>query len=273
MKIHLLGVRGSTSAPGIEFVRYGGHTACVAIERPAGRWIVLDAGTGFRRLAALLGDDTLRGTLLVTHMHWDHTEGLPFLPHADREGADVRMFIPAQEDGRSAIDVVAETMQPPSFPIRPEQLGGTWTFANLEPGEYEFEGCAVRAVEVHHKGGRTYGFRIDDGTASLVYLPDHAFFDASPALRDAAIELCRNADMLMHDTQFLDTQREISTAYGHSTYGDSLELQRLANVKELLITHHAPNRTDDELDALEAQYAVTGVVSFAREGDVLTLGE
>lgn len=274
MKVHLLGVRGSTSAPGAEFVKYGGHTSCVVIPCADDRLLVLDAGTGFRQLHRLIGSDPLRGTLLVSHMHWDHTEGLPFLPNADRPGADVRMYIPAQPDGRRAVDVVAETMQPPSFPIRPEQLGGTWTFDGLEPGVYEFEGLQVTAADVHHKGGRTFGYRISDGTNSLAYIPDHCFFDAPDDLRTAVIDLCRDVDLLMHDTQFLDSQREISTAYGHSTIGDSLALAEEANVKHLMFFHHAPNRTDDQLDEIAAQYATPGSnMSLAAEGDVLTIGE
>ena len=274
MKIQLLGVRGSTSAPGLNYVRYGGHTACAAIPRPDGRWLILDAGTGFRRVDELLKGDVLRGTLLVSHMHWDHTEGLPFLPNADRPGADVHMYIPAQEDGRAAVDVVAETMQPPSFPIRPEQLGGTWKFSNLEPGTYEMEGLEITAAEVHHKGGRTYGFRIVEGSSVIVYLPDHAFADASDELRNDAIELCRDADLLFHDSQFLDTQREIATAYAHSTISDSLELARLAHVKHLVLFHHAPNRTDAQLDDIEAQFATpNGSVTVAREDDIYEVPE
>ena len=273
MKIHLLGVRGSTSAPGFDYVRYGGHTSCVAIPRDDGRWLVLDAGTGFRQMTRVLGDEPLRGTLLISHMHWDHTEGLPFLPNADRPGADVVMYVPDQLDGRTAVDVIAETMQPPSFPIRPEQLGGVWHFENLNPSTIDVEGFTVTAVDVSHKGGRTFGYRIVDETGVLVYVPDHCYGEATPEQMADIIELSRDADILLHDTQYRDDQHEIASAYAHSTIGESLELARLANVKHLVMFHHAPNRTDDELDAFAAEFAGPGSgVTWAAEGDVLSIG-
>ena len=89
VELVLCGVRGSTAAPGEDHVRTGGHTSCVAIRSSHGRWLVLDAGTGIRRLGSMLGDAPLRGSILLTHLHWDHTQGLPFVPQADRPDADI----------------------------------------------------------------------------------------------------------------------------------------------------------------------------------------
>ena len=136
--------------------------------------LVLDAGTGLQRLSDRLDGGPFRGTLLLTHLHWDHAQGLPFFRSGDQPDAEVRLLIPDQQDGRAAVDVLAGSMSPPHFPIRPEGLQGHWTFATLEEGEHLIEGFEVTAVELPHKGGRTFGYRIvDPGGATVVYASDH----------------------------------------------------------------------------------------------------
>ena len=118
MKVQMLGVRGSTPAPGADFVRYGGHTSCLAItpedgDRPT---LVLDAGTGLRSLTGMLGGDAFDGSIVLSHLHWDHMQGLPFFAAGDRDDARVDLYVPAQ-DGRSGRDLLAQSLSPPSFPI------------------------------------------------------------------------------------------------------------------------------------------------------------
>ena len=173
MEIVVCGVRGSTPAPGERFVRVGGNTSCLAVRAPGGRWLVLDAGTGFRRMADVLDGAPFCGSVLLTHLHWDHTQGLPFLANADRSDAEVHLHLPEQE-GRGAADVLARAMSPPHFPIRPEELVGSWTFEFMAPGVHLIEGLEVTAAEITHKGGRTFGYRISDGERAIAYLPDHA---------------------------------------------------------------------------------------------------
>src|SRR5439155_19639832 len=131
--VSLLGVRGSTPAPGPEFVRYGGHTSCVAIAADGATkpTLVLDAGTGLRSLTQRLDGGAFRGSVVVSHLHWDHVEGLPFFVAGDRPDAEVHLYLPAQ-GGRSARHLLATTMSPPCFPITPEGLQGTWTFHALD---------------------------------------------------------------------------------------------------------------------------------------------
>src|SRR5579864_1962691 len=161
MRVWVCGVRGSTPAPGGEFARYGGHTSCIALGQDGGPpTLILDAGTGIRRVGALLGGRPFEGTILFGHLHWDHTQGLPFFAAADRPDARVDVLIPAQGDaGR----VLARAMSPPHFPIGPDELRGNWRFDGLEPGDHHIEGFSVVAHEIPHKGGRTYGYRISDG--------------------------------------------------------------------------------------------------------------
>ncbi len=273
MKALLCGVRGSTPAPGAEFVRVGGNTSCVAIRAPGGRWLILDAGTGMRRLGSLLDGAPLCGSILLTHLHWDHTQGLPFLPNADRPDAEVALWLPAQADDPSGTDPVAvlrRSMSPPHFPIGPDALLGSWRFGALDAGVHTIEGFRVTAAEVEHKGGRTFGYRVDGPDGSLAYLPDHAPRLAGADRREAALKLAGGVDILLHDAQYLADERAIADAYGHATIDDAIAMAAQAGVRQLTLIHHAPDRTDRDLAGVEAALAGASVpASIGREGDWL----
>ena len=244
----MLGVRGSTPAVGADFVRYGGHTSCVAItpDGSALPTLVLDAGTGLRSLTALLGGAAFEGSIVLSHLHWDHMMGLPFFAAGDREEARVDLYLPAQ-DGRSGRDLLAQSFAPPAFPITPEGLHGRWEFHDLTDGEHTVEGLAVSAVDVEHKGGRTFCLRVEDEHASLAYLPDHA---PAAGTSDALLVQLAGVDVLLHDAQFLDTERKVADDYGHATVEDSLALARECEVGTLVLFHHSPVRTDTALDEI-----------------------
>jgi phosphoribosyl 1,2-cyclic phosphodiesterase len=270
VRLDLLGVRGSTAAPGPEFVRYGGHTSCIAVtcDGASVPTLVLDAGTGLRSLTGRLDGAAYDGAVLLSHLHWDHVQGLPFFAAGDRDDARVDVHLPAQ-GGVSGRDLLAQTLSPPAFPITPEGLHGTWAFHAWEGGTRDVEGFTVRAVDVAHKGGRTFGHRVERGGASIAYVPDHApAAGTSPALLD----LLDGVDLLVHDALFLDGERPIAVDYGHATVQDAVALAVECGARALLLFHHSPTRTDDALDEIGAWAAdlVPGLrVLTAREGDVL----
>lgn len=281
MRLHLCGVRGSTPAPGPDFVRYGGHTSCVAIshagEAPT---LLLDAGTGIRRVWELTGVMPFDGSILIGHLHWDHTHGLPFFRAGDHLDARVDVYVPAQ-DGRDALDLLGQSMSPPAFPIGPDQLQGDWRFHTLEPGDVELEGFAVRVREIPHKGGRTFGFRVSDDTRSVAYLSDHHPFslgigpDGFGPYHDAALELCTGADVLLHDAQYTRLEWDARSHFGHSAVDYAVGLAETCGVGRLLLFHHDPARTDDELDKLleRTRAAHPGIdIDAAREAAVVDLG-
>ena len=280
MQVLFCGVRGSTPAPGREFVRHGGHTSCVAftLDGDAAPSLVLDAGTGLRRLSEALGGQPFRGSILLGHLHWDHTHGLPFFPAGDRSDSEVQLWVPAQQDGGSAEEVLARAFGPPHFPIRPGQLEGGWRFDHLPPGEHKFGGFTVLALDIPHGGGRTFGFRVSDGASAVAYLSDHSPVTLGPGpdglgeYHDAALRLCDGVDVLVHDAQITAAEFAAKARYGHSAVEYAVGLADTAGAGHLLLFHHDPARTDDQVDALAAGLAGGPVpVSAAAEGMVLTL--
>jgi ribonuclease BN (tRNA processing enzyme) len=228
---------------------------------------VLDAGTGLRSLSARLRGRAFAGSVLLSHLHWDHVQGLPFFAAGDRDDARVDVHLPAQ-DGMSGRDLLAGSMSPPAFPITPDGLRGQWSFHAWDCGTRDVEGFSVTAVDVEHKGGRTFGYRVDRDGASLVYLPDHA---PAAGLSAELLSVLEGVDVLIHDAQFLEGERPLAVDYGHATVQDAVALAERCGVGTLVLSHHSPSRTDAALDdiAAWAPGAATGVrVVVAREGDV-----
>jgi phosphoribosyl 1,2-cyclic phosphodiesterase len=259
--VHFCGVRGSTPAPGAEYSEIGGHTSCVALahdgEPPT---LIVDAGTGIRRVGELLGDAAFRGTIMLGHLHWDHTCGLPFFAAADRPDAVVDLRLP--EQGRDALALLAENMGPPHFPITPAELRGAWTFGTYDEGPMAVEAFDVLALEIPHKGGRTMGLRISDGTASIAYLSDHAPHDLGPgphgfgAYHPAALALADGVDLLIHDGQYTAAELPARAGWGHAAADYVAGLVEAAGAKRAVLFHHDPSRTDEQVWKLAAAVGI-----------------
>lgn len=273
-------MRGSTPAPGSDFLRYGGHTSCVAIahddhEVPT---LILDAGTGIRSVTTLLSGRPFKGTILLSHLHWDHVQGLPFFSAGDHERARVKLMLPTQENGSTAETVLERAMSPPHFPMTPSQLRGTWTFSDATPGRWECEGFEVLAREIPHKGGRTFGYRVSDGHSTFTYMPDHcptslgAGPDGCGEYHEAALDLASDADVLVHDAQLL-TPEELANEgrFGHAFCDYAVELGRRTGTRKVVLFHHRPDRTDEALDELARRYESTPEVTPAAQDAILRL--
>jgi len=250
VRLELLGVRGSTAAPGADFVRYGGHTSCVAVStgEAADPRLVLDAGTGIRLLTARLAGRPFDGSILLSHLHWDHMQGLPFFAAGDRPDARADVYVPAQL-GRSGHDLLAQAFSPPAFPIGTSGMQGRWTVHGLEAGEHCIEGYQIQALDLAHKGGRTFGYRVSDGIATMAYVPDHA---PAVGVSDELLQALDGVDVLLHDAQFVDAERGLAADYGHATVEDCIALAQQVSARALVLIHHSPARTDDALDAIDA---------------------
>ena len=271
MKLVLLGVRGSTPAPGPDFVKYGGHTSCVAVIPEGGHdpTLVLDAGTGLRTLTARLSTRAYHGAIVLSHMHWDHMQGIPFFAAGDRHASVVDLYVPAQR-GETGRQLLSRMMSPPLFPIEPGGLHGDWSFHTLDEGKYEIGGFTVRSADLAHKGGRTLGYRIEDAAGSVAYLPDHGPVQGTS---DEALVLVAGVDVMLHDAQFLESERAVADEYGHATVDEAIRLAVDGGVGQLVLFHHSPVRTDAQLDELAGAISAPVPVVVAREGVVLDVAQ
>jgi ribonuclease BN (tRNA processing enzyme) len=259
----------------------GGNTSCVAIahDADAAPRLVLDAGTGLRRLTALLAGSPFRGTILLSHLHWDHTQGLPFFRSGDRDEAVVSLRIP--EQGASPQELLARFMSSPTFPIDINGLRGSWRVSSIDEGWHRVNDFDVLALEIPHAGGRTFGYRVSDGSSTVAYLSDHgprAVMGEGPdgwgPYHDAAMTLCAGADLLIHDAQHSATELAGVYRYGHSAADYGVELARRAGVAQVLLFHHDPDRTDEQVDTMVRDLRHPGGphVDTAREDSVIVLG-
>lgn len=278
MQITFCGVRGSTPASGAEFIRTGGQTSCVAVaENGAQPTLVLDAGTGLRRLSKQMDGAPFDGTILVSHLHWDHTHGIPFFRAGDDDAARVRLMIPAQQEDPAAL--LARILSPPHFPVRLEELNGNWSVEAIEEGTHSIQNFTVLALEIPHKASRTFGYRVSDGKSAIAYLPDHmptslgAGPDGLGEYHDAAMALAKDVDLLIHDSQYTAEELPARAHFGHSAAEYVVALAERAGARGVALFHHDPDRTDDQVDEIAALVSknATCEVMVAREGASLTL--
>jgi phosphoribosyl 1,2-cyclic phosphodiesterase len=278
LDVTFYGVRGSTPCGCDANRRYGGNTSCVAVEVPGRAPFLFDMGTGMRFFGETQPmDGSFRGTTLVTHLHWDHVQGLPFFVPVLRPGAAMTIYGPQPEDGRSLRDVFDGLMSPPYFPVTVADLPGEIRFEGVEEGWFEVGEARVLARAVPHTG-LTYGFRLEMAGQTVVYIPDHQQpHDGGFEVADGVLELVHDADLLIHDAQYTPEEFERKRTWGHCTPDYALEVARRGGVRTLALFHHDPAHDDQFLDELAARAAAEGRASsvevvVAAEGMRLNLG-
>ncbi|HYS20635.1 MAG TPA: MBL fold metallo-hydrolase, partial [Gemmatimonadales bacterium] len=202
--------------------------------------------------------------------------GLPFFAAGDRPDAEVTVVMPAQGD---PANVLARVMSPPHFPIKPSELKGKWRFLGIQEGPRAVEGFDVVAREIPHKGGLAYGYRVTGDGATIAYLSDHGPIAFGPgpaglgAYHPAAIALARGADLLIHDAQLTKAEAAALPSSGHSAVEYAVGLAEAAGARRLLLFHHDPARTDDQIDLIVAAHRGNAIkVEAAAEGTVIDLG-
>jgi phosphoribosyl 1,2-cyclic phosphodiesterase len=278
MRVTFHGVRGSTPCHGPEIVRYGGNTSCVALDVPGHRPIVFDLGTGLRYFGQQCSlDQPFAATCLLTHLHWDHIQGLPFFKPLLRDGSDICIYAPLQDGDLTVEDVFADTIKPPLFPIHFAMLPGMIQFRELSNDEFMLgDDIEVMSRLIPHVGN-TLGYRVTWGGTSVAYISDHQMpSDGSFSAAPGALDLCRNADLLIHDAQYTPSEFREKSTWGHCTIEYAVWLAAESGVKQLALFHHDPAHNDDVLDILTAAAIDCGKkmgvdVIAAREGLVLEL--
>ena len=258
LRLQFWGTRGSVPSPGPRTVRYGGNTPCVELRTSDDWLVILDAGTGIRELGRSLMDRAnganVAGDIFVTHAHWDHIQGLPFFAPIFQRGNHFTIW--GSKSMETSIDrVVRDQMSPVVFPVTFEQLDAVIDFRELAEEECQGRGYTVRAMQVRHPGG-ALGYRFTDGNGdgrALVYISDNELdggvrYDVPAGWRDDLVRFAKGARVLVHDTMYTAEEYVQHRGWGHSTYDDALELALDAEVETLVLFHHKPERTDDEVD-------------------------
>jgi phosphoribosyl 1,2-cyclic phosphodiesterase len=253
MRAKVWGCRGSLAAPGRETVRYGGNTSCVEVRLDDGSVLALDAGTGIRPLGIQLAkEDVSTVHILLSHLHMDHLQGLGFFQPLFRPDAEVHIWGPPSPVS-SLRDRIGTYLSAPLFPVSVTQLPANITFHDAPPS-WNIGSAVIRAINVAHQGS-TIGLRIEEGDRSLAYIPDH-----EPGLGIdlrslgpewvSGFEVAHDADVLLHDAQYTETEYPSHVGWGHSSIDQVLTFAHMARVKRVVLFHHDPLHTDVDLEAL-----------------------
>ncbi len=264
MMAKLWGTRGSIATPGAETTRYGGNTSCVEVRGSHGTLLVLDAGTGIRRLGAQVAS-VGRVDVLLTHLHMDHIQGLGFFRPLDEPGREVHIWGPPSTT-LSLGARLSRYLSPPLFPVRLRDLPCRLTLHDVPLGHFEIEGLEIVAALVCHPGP-TVGYRITENEAAIAYLPDHEpalgtrRFPGKPEWT-SGFDLSAGVDLLIHDCQYTNDEYERRVGWGHSAVAHTIKFATAAGVKRLVPFHHDPGHDDETLDRLVDGARGEGTVAF-----------
>ena len=266
MRVRFWGTRGSIAAPGPDTVRYGGNTSCVEVVTQSGNHFVLDCGTGARALGLEMAENAarpIRTTILLTHTHWDHIQGFPFFQPLFEQGSEITVYAPLGV-GRSLTDVLAGQMEFTYFPVELDELPAKIDYKDLVEGEYKVNDARVVAQYLNHPT-MTLGYRIEADGVIVCYMCDHEPYsttlwhaESEPGLMDSILhlndrkhaEFMAGADLVIHDSQYTPEEYERKKGWGHSTYDYVVEMASAAGAKRVILTHHEPTHTDDDLDRI-----------------------
>lgn len=254
MLVTLWGTRGSVPSPGPSTVRYGGNTPCVEVQLSDGTELILDAGTGIRALGhRLVASGRPRPIfVLMSHAHWDHVHGFPFFEPAYRRGWEIHVA-GWSHSIRAIKDLLYAQMDGLSFPVEFGQLRADIDFMDLGDSVTHIHSATLQLGLCSHPGG-CCSFRISaEGEGTLMHVTDNELLAGGrdgDARRDALTSLFSGVDVLIHDAHFLPEELESHAGWGHSSYQEAIDVAASAGVKRLILFHHHPDRTDEQMDEL-----------------------
>ncbi len=253
MLIRCWGARGSIPVSGKEYLKYGGDSTCLEIRTKNNEIIIIDAGSGIRKLGnLLLKEKRLKFTLIFTHSHWDHILGFGFFKPIYFSKTEISMF--GCPFARRAIkQIVSGSMEPPYFPVKYEDISANISYnqsCNIKES-FSIDTVTVTPIMLSHPN-KGMGYKFVENGKSFVFLTDNELTYKHPGGLDYHdyVEFSRGADFLIHDTEFKREEYKLTKTWGHSVYNDALNLALEAGVKKFGLFHHNQERTDNELDKI-----------------------
>ena len=295
------GVRGSIPCPGPGTVEFGGNTSCLEI-RAGERLVIVDLGTGVRSLGDMLMENDFKkgpinADILISHTHWDHIMGFPMFTPIFVPGTKLRILGPVSYNDDSLASIIGDQLSYRYWPVRQSDLEAQIEYMELKETTVEIgNGLTLKTKYLNHPI-LCLGYRFEYKGKSIVTAFDHEPFRnlfptdpqdpsyneeaakegeaAAQEQNDRIIDFIKGADILIHDTHYTSEELKKHMGWGHSSFEHAIETASRAGVKKLVLFHHDPNRTDDQLKTLEKKYCAEGQdglkfeIIVAREGSLL----
>lgn len=263
MLVRFWGVRGSVPWATPSAIGYGCNTPCVEVRDDAsGAFLILDAGSGLVGLSQTLGNEPRQAPVLLTHYHWDHTQGLPFFGPLYTPGWTADLFGPQFDN--TPRDWVQTMFQSPNFPVPFEALPNQPVMNLIPAGPLEIGGFRLSVQTLNHPGG-AFAYRVHGATGDLCYVTDHEF--GNPAIDEQLLAFCRNCAAIISDAHFTPDELPHYKGWGHGSWRQVAEFAAACGAGQLWLFHHKPGRSDRDV-ALSVAHArrVFPATAAAREG-------
>ncbi len=248
MIVKFWGVRGSYPISDARALKYGGNTSCVSVQI-GNKLLVIDAGSGVRLLGEALGDEVTDIYFILTHLHRDHLDGFPFFGPLYASGRRVHLIDYKHQKKRWSLLSMLDGVH---YPMRPSSVMADYQRIKRQPMKYlRSEGFNISRLKLNHPGG-AYGYRVEHEGRVMVHMPDNELSPKEPVTSfDDFVSFCEGADLLSHDAMYVSEEMPEKQGWGHSTVLQACYLAREAAVKHLVLFHHAPERMDDTIDAIQ----------------------
>lgn len=270
MKVKFWGVRGSVPTPWKEAMQVGGNTSCVQLIPRDQQLIILDAGTGLRMLGDELQGQKVEGHLLLSHTHWDHIQGFPFFTPAYVPGNQFTIY-GANWSQKELKNILSDQMRAPYFPVELQNMGAQLKFVELQEQSFQIDDIQISTRSFNHPGG-VFGFRFEQDGKVLVFATDMEYTEHN--LDQKLIDFAQGADVLIYDAQYTPAELAVKTGWGHSTHIAAAHLAKLAKINTLMLYHHDPSHSDQQLQQMESEARQIFARSFlATEGLIIDLDQ
>ena len=251
--IKFWGVRGSIPTDDPDKTHIGGNTSCVEVSPQDGSIIIFDSGSGIRSLGLRIADEhdsEYDIHLFLSHTHWDHILGFPFFAPIHQSFANVHIYGP-RRTGVSLEKSVLGLFKSPYFPLTPDDIEAKVTFTELDTGSVKIGENITLFSNPHPHPNGALGYRLEMGAQSIVFITD--IEHTKDNLVESVLELCQDADILIHDSHFSAEDLPAHASWGHSSWQEGTAVANQSGVKQLYLFHFSPNYSDDDIYAIVEQ--------------------